>query len=85
MFFNACPAWSIVRNSSGDGQYAIIRAWTNAITITLVNGVKIPSPDNTNRYVPLDIFPLRSVGTPGGDKGLTPNMEGDAIGGAMTW
>ncbi len=74
---------SIVRNSSGDGQYAIIRGMDKRYNYTLVNGVKIPSPDNKNRYVPMDIFPGDLLEKLEVVKALTPNMEGDAIGGAM--
>ena len=48
---------TIERNSSGEGQYAILRGMDKRYNYTLVNGVKIPSPDNKNRFVPLDIFP----------------------------
>jgi len=74
---------SIVRNSSGDGQYAIIRGMDKRYNYTLVNGVKIPSPDNKNRYVPLDIFPSDLLERLEVVKALTPSMESDAIGGAM--
>ncbi len=47
---------------------------------TLVNGVKIPSPDNNNRYVPLDIFPSDLLERLEVTKSLTPDMEADAIG-----
>lgn len=74
---------SVVRNSSGDGQYAIIRGMDKRYNYTLVNGIKIPSPDNKNRYVPMDIFPAEMLERLEVVKALTPNMEGDAIGGAM--
>ena len=74
---------SIVRNSSGDGQFAIIRGMDKRYNYTLVNGIKIPSPDNKNRYVPMDIFPADLLERLEVVKALTPNMEGDAIGGAM--
>lgn len=74
---------SIVRNGSGDGQYAIIRGMDKRYNYTLVNGIKIPSPDNKNRYVPMDIFPADLLERLEVVKALTPNMEGDAIGGAM--
>ncbi|MBO9201919.1 TonB-dependent receptor plug domain-containing protein [Niastella sp. MAH-29] len=48
---------SIERSNTGDGQHAIIRGMDKRYNTTLVNGIKIPSPDNRNRYVPLDIFP----------------------------
>ena len=74
---------SITRNGSGDGQYAIIRGMDKRYNYTLINGIKIPSPDNKNRYVPLDIFPADLLERLEVIKALTPNMEGDAIGGVM--
>ena len=74
---------SVVRNSGGDGQYAIIRGMDRRYNYTLVNGIKIPSPDPKTRYVPLDIFPAELLERLEVVKALTPNMEGDAIGGAM--
>lgn len=74
---------SIERNSNGDGQYAILRGMDKRYNYTMVNGVKIPSPDNKYRYVPLDIFPAELLERLEVYKALTPNMEGDAIGGAV--
>lgn len=44
--------------------------------------MKIPSPDNKNRFVPLDIFPSELLDRLEVTKSLTANMEGDGIGGA---
>jgi hypothetical protein len=74
---------SIERNSNGDGQYAILRGMDKRYNYTLVNGVKIPSPDNKYRYVPLDIFPSDLMDRLEIYKTLTPNLEGDAVGGAV--
>ncbi|PWK77658.1 TonB-dependent receptor [Mucilaginibacter oryzae] len=74
---------SIERNSNGDGQYAILRGMDKRYNYTLVNGVKIPSPDNKYRYVPLDLFPSDLLERLEVYKTLTPNLEGDAIGGAV--
>ena len=46
---------TVERNSSGEGQYAILRGMDKRYNYTLVNGVKIPSPDNKNRFVPLSV------------------------------
>lgn len=73
---------SLERSNNGDGQYAIIRGMDKRYQYTLINGIKIPSPDNKNRYVPLDIFPADLVDRLEVYKAITPNMEGDAIGGA---
>jgi TonB-dependent receptor len=74
---------SVERNSNGDGQYAILRGMDKRYNYTLVNGVKIPSPDNKYRYVPLDIFPSDLLARLEVYKTLTPNMEGDAMGGVV--
>jgi TonB-dependent receptor len=74
---------SVERNSNGDGQYAILRGMDKRYNYTLVNGVKIPSPDNKYRYVPLDIFPSDMLERLEIYKTLTPNLEGDAVGGVV--
>jgi outer membrane receptor protein involved in Fe transport len=74
---------TIERNATGDGQYAILRGMDKRFNYTLVNGVKIPSPDNKNRFVPLDIFPSELLDRLEVTKSLTANMEGDGIGGAI--
>jgi hypothetical protein len=74
---------SLERSSNGDGQYAIVRGMDKRYNYTLVNGIKIPSPDPRNRYVPLDIFPSDLLDRLEVTKALTPNMEGDAIGGVI--
>ena len=74
---------TIERNSTGDGQYAILRGMDKRFNYTMVNGMKIPSPDNKNRFVPLDIFPSELLDRLEVTKSLTANMEGDGIGGAI--
>ena len=74
---------TVERNSSGEGQYAILRGMDKRYNYTLVNGVKIPSPDNKNRFVPLDIFPSEMLDRLEVTKSLTADMEGDGIGGAV--
>ena len=71
------------RDNSGDGQYALLRGMDKRFNYTLVNGVKIPSPDNKNRFVPLDIFPSELLDRLEVTKALTADMEGDGIGGAV--
>ena len=74
---------SVERSGSGDARYAIIRGMDKRYNYTLINGIKIPSPDNKNRYVPMDIFPSDLVERVEVNKTLTPDMEGDAIGGSV--
>lgn len=74
---------TLERNNSGDGQYAILRGMDKRFNYTMVNGMKIPSPDNKNRFVPLDIFPSELLDRLEVTKSVTANMEGDGIGGAV--
>ncbi|MGN6477713.1 MAG: TonB-dependent receptor domain-containing protein [Flavipsychrobacter sp.] len=76
-------AVSLERTATGDARYAIIRGMDQRYNYTLVNGIKIPSPDNKYRYVPMDMFPADLLDRLEVIKAPTPNMEGDAIGGAM--
>jgi hypothetical protein len=74
---------SVQRSNSGEGRYAIIRGMDERYNNTLVNGVKIPSPDAKYRYVPMDMFPSEMLERLEVIKSLTPSMEADAIGGTM--
>jgi TonB-dependent receptor len=73
----------IQRDNTGDGRYAIIRGMDQRYNNTLVNGIKIPSPDDKYRFVPMNIFPAEMLERLEVIKALTPSMEGDAIGGTM--
>jgi len=77
------PGISVDRGNSGDAQHAIIRGMDKQYNTTLINGIKIPSPDDKNRYVPLDLFPADLVEKIEIFKTLTPNLEGDASGGVI--
>ncbi|WP_308228246.1 TonB-dependent receptor domain-containing protein [uncultured Prevotella sp.] len=71
------------RDASGETSYAILRGMDKRYNYTLVNGVKIPSPDDKNRYIPLNIFPSDLMDRLVVSKSLTADMEGDAAGGVV--
>jgi len=74
---------NILRSNGSDGAFAVIRGLEPRYNNTLVNGIKIASPDEKNRFVPLDIIPSDLLKRIEITKALTPNMEGDAIGGTV--
>ncbi|MCF8381222.1 MAG: TonB-dependent receptor [Bacteroidales bacterium] len=74
---------TIEKGSSGAGDYALLRGMDKRYNFTLINGIKIPSTDNKHRYISLDMFPSDMVDRIEVSKTLTPNMEGDAIAGAV--
>ena len=71
------------RDVSGEASYAILRGMDKRYNYTLVNGVKIPSPDDKNRYIPLNMFPSDLMDRLVVSKSLTADMEGDATGGVV--
>ena len=75
---------SLEKKSGGSGgSYAIIRGMPKRYNYTLINGVKIPSPNNKNRYISMNIFPSDLLARLEVFKTLTPSMEGDAVGGVV--
>ena len=71
------------RDATGEASYAILRGMDKRYNYTLVNGVKIPSPDDKNRYIPLNLFPSDLMDRLVVSKSLTADMEGDAAGGVV--
>ena len=74
---------TIERNTGGDEAYAIIRGLEPRYNNTLINGVKVTSPDDKSRYVSLDVVPSDLLQRIEVSKTLLPEMEGDAIGGTV--
>ncbi|GGA98016.1 TonB-dependent receptor [Puia dinghuensis] len=74
---------TIQRSNGGDEAYAVIRGMEPRYSNTLLNGIKIASPDNKSRYVQLGIVPSEILSSIEISKSLTPDMEGDATGGTV--
>jgi TonB-dependent receptor len=74
---------TIQRNSGGDEAYAVIRGIEPRYNNTLINGIKITSPDEKSRFISLDVIPSELLQRIEVSKSLTPDMEGDAIGGTV--
>ncbi|HZK64004.1 MAG TPA: TonB-dependent receptor [Puia sp.] len=74
---------TVQRSSGGDEAYAVIRGMEPRYSNTLVNGIKIASPDNKNRFVQLDIIPSDILSSIEISKSLLPDMEADATGGTV--
>jgi outer membrane receptor protein involved in Fe transport len=75
------PGLSLVR-SQGEGEFLVMRGLEARYNNTLVDGIKIPSPEAKDRFVPLDIFPSALFERIEVNKALTPELAGDAIGGS---
>jgi len=73
----------VTLDKTSSGQYALLRGMDKRYSYTLVNGIKIPSTNDNHRYTSLDIFPSYLQDRIEVSKVLTPDMEGDAISGAV--
>jgi TonB-dependent receptor len=76
-------AVTLQRNSGSDEAFAIIRGLEPRYNNTLINGVKVTSPDPVSRFVSLTIIPSDLLDRIEVSKSLTPEMEGDATGGTV--
>lgn len=76
-------AVTLQRNSGSDEAYAIIRGLEPRYNNTLINGAKVTSPDPVSRFISLSIVPSDLLDRIEVSKTLTPEMEGDAIGGTV--
>ncbi|MBN2744827.1 MAG: TonB-dependent receptor, partial [Marinilabiliaceae bacterium] len=61
----------------------VLRGMDKRYNYTLINGIKIPSTHNKHRYISLDLFPSDLMDRLEVSKALLPDMEGDAIAGAV--
>lgn len=76
------PGVNIARDQ-GEGRYVLVRGLAPQFTNVSINGEQIPSPEADVRYVALDAIPADQLASIEVTKALTPDMDGDAIGGAV--
>jgi TonB-dependent receptor len=76
------PAISIERDQ-GEGRYILIRGTEPRLSSTTINGSRIATPEDEGRFVGLDVIPANQLASIEVTKALTPDMDGDAIGGAV--
>ncbi|MBT1704611.1 TonB-dependent receptor [Chryseosolibacter indicus] len=74
------PAVNIERDQ-GEGRYVLVRGLAPQFTNISINGEQIPSPEAGVRFVALDAIPADQLASIEVSKALTPDMDGDAIGG----
>lgn len=76
------PAVNVERDQ-GEGRYVLVRGLAPQFTNISINGEQIPSPEAGVRYVALDAVPADQLASIEVNKSLTPDMDGDAIGGSV--
>ncbi|MCR6662590.1 MAG: TonB-dependent receptor plug domain-containing protein [Luteimonas sp.] len=74
------PGVSIERDQ-GEGRYVTVRGAPKEYTTVSLDGVPLANPDGTSRGVELDTIPSDVIAALEVTKAITPDMDGDAIGG----
>ena len=76
------PSVTLERDE-GEGKYVQIRGLEPRLSNVTVNGVNVPSPEGDVRQIKLDVIPANLVESVEINKTLSPNQDGDAIGGSV--
>ena len=76
------PGLSVTRDQ-GEGRFPVVRGADPNFNAITINGARVPSPVGSERSVPLDVIPADLLEKLEVTKSLTPDMDGDSIGGAI--
>jgi TonB-dependent receptor len=76
------PGISLLRDQ-GEGRYVLVRGTEARLNSTTINGERIPSPESGTRDIALDTIPADLLESIEVSKALTPDMDGDSIGGTV--
>ncbi|MEI5688868.1 TonB-dependent receptor [Sphingomonas kyungheensis] len=72
-----------IQDDQGEGRFVVLRGLAPALNAVSINGARIPSPEADNRALALDTVPSELVQSIEVKKTLTPDMDGDTIGGSI--
>jgi TonB-dependent receptor len=72
-----------LERDQGDGRFISIRGLNAELNNTQLNGVNVPSSENGTRRVNFDSMPTDLLDGVELTKAVTPDMDGDAIGGTV--
>lgn len=72
-----------IQDDQGEGRFVVLRGLAPALNAVSINGARIPSPEADNRALALDTVPSELVQSIEVKKTLTPDMDGDTIGGSV--
>lgn len=76
------PGISVTRDQ-GEGRFVVIRGLDAALNSVSIDGIAVGTPEDASRAAPLDVIPSDSTERLRVVKSATPDMPGDAIGGAV--
>lgn len=67
----------------GEGRFIVIRGSDPNLNAVSINGLRIPSSSADERQVGLDVLPAELLSSIEITKTVTPDMDGDAVGGSI--
>jgi len=67
----------------GEARNIIVRGLAPELNSVTLNGSRIPSAEGDNRNVQVDLIPSDMIQTIEVNKAITPDMDGDALGGSI--
>jgi len=76
------PGITITRDQ-GEGRFVQIRGTNPNLNSISINGEQIPSPEGDARFIALDVIPSNVLSNIEVNKAITPDMDGDAVGGSV--
>jgi TonB-dependent receptor len=72
-----------VQRDQGEGRYVVLRGTEPRLSSMTINGDQIPSPEGDVRYAALDVIPADQLSALEVTKAITPEMDGESIGGTV--
>ncbi|SDQ08975.1 TonB-dependent receptor [Flagellimonas zhangzhouensis] len=67
----------------GEARNIIVRGLSPQLNSVTLNGSRIPSAESDNRNIQMDLIPSDMIQTIEVNKAVTPDMDGDALGGSV--
>ncbi len=76
------PGVSLYRDQ-GEGRFVDLRGLNYTYTAVSLNGAKVASPERAERSIALDVVPADALSSLEVTKVITPDMDGEGLGGAV--
>jgi TonB-dependent receptor len=73
----------IVNQDTGEGEFVTVRGFAGTFNAYSINGVRVALTDPDNRKLSMTVLPPNGLQAISVAKTLTPDMDGDAIGGTV--
>lgn len=72
-----------IQSDQGEARYIQIRGTSPSLSNVSINGEQVATPEGSDRQVAMDMIPSDVLSSIEVTKAITPDMDGDAIGGSV--